>query len=1126
MEGTEEDELVNGFEHFLFETQNGNGASETFIASTIATLATNSFLHSLTGVAPAASIEEETTSAYMAVAGRVRYGTDIFYGIMIDTGAANNSTVGINQVYAYQNTIDKNATINTATAGAVKIKFGIGETSSIGSICITTPIGIVGFHVVEADTPFLMSLRDLDELGCYYNNLQDVIVAPTRAVPVVRKYGHPFLLWGEILQQFITETLTTFHCYLTAPELVRLHRRFGHPSVERLHSLLEKSGHEFERNALVKLTKFCHYCQKYGKSPGRFKFKVTDDIDFNHTIIIDVFYIEGKPVLHIIDEATAFQSAGFLRDMTANTTWETLRKQWIDSYLGPPDLIVHDAGTNFTAEEFRQNANSMAVNTKCVPVEAHWSIGKVEQAHAALRRAFEIIREEAGTSISREAALQMACKAVNDTAGVNGLVPTLLVFGAYPRVSTYDTPAASMAQRAAAIRKAMEEVSKLHAKERTNRALNTRNGPNVVPIHDLPLNSNVLVYREDGNNRHRWKGPFKLLGITNEDVTVELPSGPTTFRSTHVKPYYKDHEEVDDSDEEGEAQPDGVKRKSEDAQPRRSQRTRRPTERVLAATINVSDSCVAVYIATPQFVESRLKEMNGLFENTVFKFINIDQVPEGARIFNSRFVDEVKNQGTEDAFEKSRLVIQAYNDFEKETVLTQAPTIQRSSWRIILSLAPSLLLMGMQMFLRDITQAYIQSLTRLQREFYSRPPAEVKKELGLGDDIVMMVMKPLYGVPEAGNHWYGTYHSHHTEELKMKESTYDPCLLYTHESGMGIVGLQFDDTLFVGDEEFAKNEEEKLKSAKFMAKERETLTINKPMKFNGGLMTLEASGAILLNQERQCENLNLVKLKTADLTSSRGVKRVAVTPKDQYLAQRARGAYVASVCQPEASFDLSFAAQIPNPKESDAKALNKRLQWQINNKARGLRYVPLDLKTLKLVVFTDGSFANNSDNSSQIGLVIVLADGENNANIVHWSSIKCKRVVRSVLASELYGMAHGFDHAAVIKSTIEKILSIELPLLLCTDSRSLYDCLVKLGSTQEKRLMVDLMCLRQSYERRMITEVVWIDGESNPADAMTKSKANNALRNLVDSNKIKLTMKEWVERNTKKSDSKVESHTG
>ena len=134
------------------------------------------------------------------------------------------------------------------------------------------------------------------------------------------------------------------------------------------------------------------------------------------------------------------------------------------------------------------------------------------------------------------------------------------------------------------------------------------------------------------------------------------------------------------------------------------------------------------------------------------------------------------------------------------------------------------------------------------------------------------------------------------------------------------------------------------------------------------------------------------------------------------------------------------------------------------------------------------------------------------ANILHWSSIKCKRITRSVLASELYAMVHGFDAAATLKTTIEMILDKPLALTLCTDSKSLYECLVKLGTTREKRLMVDLMCLRQSYERREIAEIKWISGHSNPADAMTKSKPCPALKELIDTNRVKLEAHEWVER--------------
>jgi hypothetical protein len=41
----------------------------------------------------------------------------------------------------------------------------------------------------------------------------------------------------------------------------------------------------------------------------------------------------------------------------------------------------------------------------------------------------------------------------------------------------------------------------------------------------------------------------------------------------------------------------------------------------------------------------------------VFKIINMADIPKGARIFNSQFVDEIKNKGTDKAFEKSRLVV-------------------------------------------------------------------------------------------------------------------------------------------------------------------------------------------------------------------------------------------------------------------------------------------------------------------------------------------------------------------------------------------------------------------------------------------------------------------------------------
>ena len=56
--------------------------------------------------------------------------------------------------------------------------------------------------------------------------------------------------------------------------------------------------------------------------------------------------------------------------------------------------------------------------------------------------------------------------------------------------------------------------------------------------------------------------------------------------------------------------------------------------------------------------------------------------------------------------------------------------------------------------------------------------------------------------------------------------------------------------------------------------------------------------------------------------------------------------------------------------------------------------------------------------------------------------------------------------------------------------------------------MIDVMCLRQAYERREIAEVRWIEGPSNPADSMTKEKPSTTLRRLVDSNELDLKVVE------------------
>jgi hypothetical protein len=146
--------------------------------------------------------------------------------------------------------------------------------------------------------------------------------------------------------------------------------------------------------------------------------------------------------------------------------------------------------------------------------------------------------------------------------------------------------------------------------------------------------------------------------------------------------------------------------------------------------------------------------------------------------------------------------------------------------------------------------------------------------------------------------------------------------------------MQTNDTLMLKDDRFAELEESELKKAKLMSKKREMLIIFISIKFNDEIISLiefeltsKNSYSLSFTQFKQFDQIQLINLSiSVDLISSRSQIRKMMTSKDQYVAQRAKRAYIATMTQSEVSFDLFLTVQITNPKKKDAKRLNRRLQ--------------------------------------------------------------------------------------------------------------------------------------------------------------------------------------------------------
>jgi hypothetical protein len=84
-------------------------------------------------------------------------------------------------------------------------------------------------------------------------------------------------------------------------------------------------------------------------------------------------------------------------------------------------------------------------------------------------------------------------------------------------------------------------------------------------------------------------------------------------------------------------------------------------------------------------------------------------------------------------------------------------------------------------------------------------------------------------------------------------------------------------------------------------------------------------------------------------------------------------------------------------------------------------------------------------------------------------------MTKNVLTLKIYGIIGGIDMSFAIGFTFTIIMKqlgfLTILIIVCIDSYSLYECLVKFGTIKKKRLIIDIMVIRKSYENRELFEI-------------------------------------------------------
>jgi hypothetical protein len=123
----------------------------------------------------------------------------------------------------------------------------------------------------------------------------------------------------------------------------------------------------------------------------------------------------------------------------------------------------------------------------------------------------------------------------------------------------------------------------------------------------------------------------------------------------------------------------------------------------------------------------------------------------------------------------------------------------------------------------------------LEEKYYLYPPRTI-----------IIIIKPLYGIPESGIYWFATYNKYYIEELLITISFHDLCLfISTTKKLFVILVIQTNNILFLVNKQFADLEKKKQKEKGYTTKPREILNLENPFIFNRNIISQEKNNLVL-----------------------------------------------------------------------------------------------------------------------------------------------------------------------------------------------------------------------------------------------------------------------------------------
>ena len=380
-------------------------------------------------------------------------------------------------------------------------------------------------HVVSCNVPLLLSRNSLKKANATLDFTEDSLKIFGENISLtITKSGHYCLPLSRTMDNphspsvrkvlFATPIDVTDQPGEQWKKIAKLHKQFAHPSSERLIKLIRNAGiiDKSVGGIVDDVTTSCDVCKRFKKAPPRPAVGFPLATVFNETVALDLKVFRSGYMLHMIDHATRYSQACFIRNKHSATIVKALLKFWI-SIFGSPAQFLSDNGGEFVNDEFNELAEKFNITVLTTAAVSPWSNGLCEKHNGILG---DMIQKTMSDGISDlELAIHWCVAAKNSLLNVYGFCPNQLVFGynpAYPAVHADRPPAQNqstvsehIAKNLQALHAARKSFVKQESCEKLRRALSrkTRNIPHFV-------NGDSVYFKR--NDSGVWHGPAKVLG--------------------------------------------------------------------------------------------------------------------------------------------------------------------------------------------------------------------------------------------------------------------------------------------------------------------------------------------------------------------------------------------------------------------------------------------------------------------------------------------------------------------------------------------------------------------------------------------------------------------------------------